>query len=370
MAWKGLFVYAGRANPKINRVLGKPVIFKEIYMNRKCIVVFLILTLVFSLNAFGQVKITGSAAYGFTQAGRARSNLTVRARGSEQVFSYDVASTIGGVLFQATAIPAGNAVNQTVSLRYNPALEDGRRLTVTIGNVGISPVLYDWQIIPVARYADSGYTACITLLGERTDAEMETHTLDSMYLEVHPALSDTLIGFNLFLVDAMLIYPYRMWQITDSFSGTVRGYHDITPNKTKSALNMVRISSILEEPSYPWHSYIYTDCETDITYNVTDGQLVFTGVPSYRFFRTDAENRTITMSHELNDAIIQRQIRIRDINSTVYTSAEKTAQWAAFFRAVQERNPDGWQGFMGQIADVQAEPAMTIPRVWHRFPLK
>jgi hypothetical protein len=331
--------------------------------------VFLVLALVFSFSAFGEVVgILGSEAFGFAQVSRAAPLLKVPATGSEEVFSFGVLSRVGGVLFQATAIPAGNAVNQEVSLRYDPARDDGQRLLVTIGTTAITPLLYDWQLIPVARYADSEYTACITLLGPAaTLADQMADTNRAMYPKVHPAFSNTLIGFNLFLVDAMLVNTdlNRMRRITGSFSETIPGYHDISFDETKSASSARSIGRILRRSAYldEWHSYIYTDCGTDISYDLVDGQLVFTGVPAYRFFLFNNESRTVTLNPALN-AILRNQADVTALNPAIYTTAEKTAQWAAFFRMIRKQNPENWNGFLEQTAGIEAAPAITIPSVW------
>jgi hypothetical protein len=135
--------------------------------------VFLILALVFSFNVFG-LDIANSTVFGLAQVSRDAPLLEVKANGPEEVYSYTVANGVGGVLFQASAVPAGNAVNQPLSVRYDPAKDDGQRLVVTIGTGEIVPTLYNWQLIPIARYADSEYNACITLLGQPTYAERLT----------------------------------------------------------------------------------------------------------------------------------------------------------------------------------------------------
>ncbi|MDR2176928.1 MAG: hypothetical protein LBP20_02670 [Treponema sp.] len=327
--------------------------------------VFLILALVFSFSASG-FDIANSAEFGLVPVSRAAPLLEVKANGPEEVYSYTVASDVGGVLFQATAQPTGNAVNQPVSVRYDPAKEDGQRLVVTVGSGEIVPALYDWQLIPIARYADSEYNACITLLGQPTFRERLTGTYRDMYLEVHSAFSNTLIGFNLFLIDAMLMDPDRIRRIPGAFSETVRGYNDSEFNETRSALSTEQINRLLSLWGYGYTSYIYTDCETDISYDVIDGQLVFVGIPTYQFLLLDPVHKTATLNWQINqDATLVRPL-ITALNPAVYTVAETTAQWAAFFRRVKEQDSGGWNAFIEQIAGIEAEPAIKTPRVWQK----
>jgi hypothetical protein len=65
------------------------------------------------------------------------------------------------------------------------------------------------------------------------------------------------------------------------------------------------------------------------------------------------------------EAILLRTV-ITALNPAVYATAETSARWAAFFRRVKEQDPAGWKTFMEQIADIEAEPSITIPRVWRR----
>jgi hypothetical protein len=327
--------------------------------------IVLALALVFSFSAFG-IDVAGSAAYGIVQGSGLAARLEAKAIGSGEVTSYPIASGIGGVLFQATAAPTGNAVNQPLSVSYDPAKDDGQRLVVTVGTGEIVPLLYDWQFIPIARYADSEYNACITLLGKPTSLERLTGDRRNMYLEVHPALSNTLIGFNLFLVDAMLINPDRIRRIPGAFSETVQGYNDREFDETKNASSVEQVSWLLSEWSYGYSSYIYTDSETNINYDVIDGQLVFRGVPTYQFLLLDSTHKTATVNRRINlEAVLFRPL-ITALNPAVYTTAETTAQWAAFFRRVKQQDASGWDVFIEQIAGVQAEPSITIPRVWQR----
>ncbi|MDR1257470.1 MAG: hypothetical protein LBJ86_06960 [Spirochaetaceae bacterium] len=327
--------------------------------------VFLILALGFSFSVFG-IDIVNGKAFGISQTARASPSLEVKATGSAEVSSYTVASGVGGVLFQATAVPAGNAVNQPVSVRYDPAREDGQRLVIAIGTSEIVPLLYDWQLIPIARYADSEYNACITLLGQPNYLERLTGDRCNMYLEVHPAFSNTLIGFNLFLIDAMLINPDRVRRIPGALSETVRGYNDGEFNETRSASNARQIDRILSTWKYGYTSYIYTDCEKDITYDVIDGQLVFMGVPVYQFLLLDHVHKTATLNQQLNLSVILIRPLITALNPAVYATAETTAQWAAFFRGVKEQDLSGWNTFIEQIAGIEVEPSIAIPRVWLR----
>jgi len=99
--------------------------------------------------------------------------MTVEAK-DKQAISYSVVSRIGGVIFQEVAVPASSVQGSPVSIEYRANQPDGQRLTVSIGDTVVTADLYDWQLIPAARFAATKYTACMPLLGRsRTPAESE-----------------------------------------------------------------------------------------------------------------------------------------------------------------------------------------------------
>jgi len=332
----------------------------------KKMVVALLLALVLVSGVFTlePVSFIGLDNYGIVNGRNV--SLTVSARGRQTV-SYGVASQVGGVIFQAVAIPAANVEGMPVDLAYWANQPDGQRLTVTIGNTTVTADLYDWQLIPTARFAATEYTACITLLGDpKTDYETELRNSNPrayMFAEFHPDFIGSLVGMNLFFVDAMLVGRNinRMRQITSTLSGVIPGYNDIGIDENESAAGAAYIRRLLESHV---GSYIFTDYGTDIRYEITDGKLVFTGFPSYLFLRTYRSTKTVVINEELNARIRQDIQRLREINPVVYRAAEQTAQWAAFFRMVKEQYPQVWERFIAQINSVEPEVQIETPRYW------
>jgi hypothetical protein len=333
-----------------------------------------ILLLALANGVFGQEAafIEGAS---FGMAGGRQAHITVNAAGDE-VVQYQTFARVGGVLFQATARAAGGAAGQPVSLAYDPERPDGERLAITIGGTEISPALYDWQLIPIARLAGSEYTACVSLLG-RPRSLLEINTSNSemratgqrrtMYAEYHPDLSNTLIGLNLFFVDAMLVNPYRMRQVTDGFTGVIPGYNDIPFDKQESAAGTLLTARELMSETYQWGTYIYTDYGADMAYSLEDGRLVFSGCPSYLFAKVNAKTETATLETALNAYIRDNLQTVRAINPIVYAQAELAAQWAAFFRMIREQNPPAWEAFTARIAGITPEPFFETPRSWLKW---
>ena len=300
-------------------------------------------------------------------------SLTVSAEG-RQVTSYGVASQIGGVIFQAVAIPASGFEGSPVGIEYRPNQPDGQRLVVKIGNTAVTADLYDWQLLATANFANSEFTSCMTLYGDpKTDSEHlieRTKTNLIGWIEFHPDFINTLTGINLFFIDAILLEGNRtpLRQITNTLSGIIPGYNDINIDENASARSVTYIRSLLLIQSNNWDTYIYTDYGTDIRYEIKDGKLVFSGYPSYLFMKLDDDTETVTVNNVLNARIRQDIERVRAINPIIYRAAEQTAQWAAFFRMVKEQSPQDWERFIAQISGVTTpDIQVETPRYWIRY---
>ena len=96
-------------------------------------------------------------------------------------FAYAFASVTGGVNFQCEVV-AGVAAAPPTSAEYDSNMADGHRLKIKMGETVFSPVVYDWELRPIVLYADSSYTAVVSLFGDGPDTE------HYFYIRYHPAL--------------------------------------------------------------------------------------------------------------------------------------------------------------------------------------
>jgi len=308
--------------------------------------------------------------------GSKQANLEAAPQDSDPL-SFEITSTTGGVIFQGKAVPAGNAVGQPVNMQYDPTQTDGRRLSLTIGNTSLTTELYDWEIIPIARFVESGFNACFTLY-DRAEGPEEVE-INKQYKKegeiywanFHPAFGDTLIGLNLFFVDAMLLNPLIMQNSDKAFANQIPGYHITWRSERKFVTGLTRkpfdlFQKLIKEQKEikSWNSYIYTDYGTEISYRIENKRIIFNGVPTYIFVKNNHANKTVTVAKELNEYIIANHNIIYDLNPTVYRCAEKTAQWAAFFRMVKTEYPQIWKLFFNQIAGIEVVPKIETPRYW------
>lgn len=234
----------------------------------------------------------------------------------------DLAPTTGGVTFKSVAVPKGNAVGKLVSLDYNPKRDDGDRLHITIGDTSVNSRLYDWEIVAIARYVNGRTWASLTLFSPPDDPDPDKYDsqnikedvkkadklkIEYWWIKYNPGLANTIVGFNLFLVDAMLVgnnsYPIdpEIMHITDNFP-EIPGYTDFSANSSflatsKRQESIMKISEELRKAGQihrPW-TYIYTDDGVEIKYWLDGDEIKFSGYPSYKFMKPVSITHTLTL---------------------------------------------------------------------------
>jgi hypothetical protein len=122
-------------------------------------------------------------------------------------YASDHLATSGGIAFFQTAQPEDNLRVQSLNIKYHPHNPDGQRLNLSINGEKISCPLPDWQLLPIAKYADSPYNSCITLSGHLIDKALE-QTIKSnggRVINYHPAFSNTVLGWYFKQTDIMLL---------------------------------------------------------------------------------------------------------------------------------------------------------------------
>ena len=127
--------------------------------------------------------------------------------------SYSFVGGVGGVAFGALAFAESGSSPGKIDLTYNSQESDGKRLLIQIDKKLYHAPIYDWMLIPIARYADSQYNACVSLFGPRATKEI----YDIIY---HPALVNTLLGIRLLHADILFFDVNQTWQLP-KYEGTV-----------------------------------------------------------------------------------------------------------------------------------------------------
>jgi hypothetical protein len=306
--------------------------------------------------------------------------------------SYGFVGKVGGVAFGGMASPGRLLESKSVSLAYDSGKADGSRLSVRIGDSVYTQALPDWLLVPISKYADSDYNACVSLFGERTN--------DTFYdIVYHPAFQNTLLGLRLLQADILLFDIANMWRLPASEGKVVLGKGESEPTGlARDSAN--KVMSVLRNVSF--QSWVLTDQEATIIFTThEEGRLHITGEPYYYFWTSDFDGYKRTWSTLVEQANALRvagnvkeynrvamQINslepkvsevknltagvksisgdMRKLNPQVYDAAKSTMRYAAFFRYVKKTNQEAWATFLKEVNAIRPLPHIVTPTSWSR----
>lgn len=274
-----------------------------------------------TLQAFG--------AYQFSEYNFARNpaivdnQLRVEMRGRPALRSYRFLRVVGGVNFETHIELSGHAV----VLDYDPNANDGNRATAVIDGKRYSLPLYDWELAPIVSYADSEYTAVVSIFGEGPDME------NYYYVRYHPAFEDTHLGMRLVQSDIFLMDPITFGE-APKIDGEA-AYYPGEPGETEIQVRFVaaqRLGSILS--AYDYQAWVLTDNGLSGTLSAKDGVLQINLQPFYHFWNSEPNALVVEKYTEYNKLfdqyeplarrfdVVLRQYRAAPVDSAVEAQAE------------------------------------------------
>lgn len=355
--------------------------------------------------------------------------LRIKSVGQASLSSYRFVGAVGGVNFEKTAAPSPGESYQTISIAYDLSKQDGQRLTVLLDNSQFNVMLPDWQLIPIARFANSEFTGVLSLFGEGPDKERY------YYIQYHEAFKNTLLGLRLLQADILFIDLGNHWDLPRQQEHQVLGLGESVPNRSASVFSMQRLNQILQ--SHTWRSWVLTDIETIPQFSISGSQFRVTASPYYFFWDTkqttkeqmqlsqkynklfstyeslideyntkvaqynntrqsvtvrnridselhtlktqirgvegalkrlqnQLENPTVREVSALTSAMRSQASALQQYNPAVYNAYINTAAFSAFFRYVKKKNPTAWNRFMNSIKGVNVLPSVQTPTTWER----
>lgn len=347
------------------------------------IVLFLLLALI----AFAQGS-WGLGGYTFT-SGNSSGPLEY-SLASSSLDSYDFVSNVGGVAFKAVAAPATSVSNSNPVLHYDKAARDGQRLEVRLGEQILNANLPDWLLIPIAKYADSRFDACVSLFGPNTRGS----AYDIIY---HEAFQNTLLGLRLLHADILLFDLDETWRLPTWNGQVMLGTGESAASRMDAASARI-IDDMLSKGKF--QSWVFTDDGENVVFDADGTTLRLTGQPYYHFWTADmdAYDRRVGALEAQADQLVQagrvaehnriidqinsidpevhnvtvlteggKRVReaLRRFNPAVNDAATNTMRFAAFFRFVKKQDPAGWNTFLAQLKPITIEPAVTTPTRWN-----
>ena len=150
---------------------------------------------------------------------------------------------VGGVAFNAVA--QGQAGLTVRALRYEASAPDGQRLVIDAQAVDgtrltVRGHIYDWELLPTARFALDDNGLAVTLFGQLQDGEEANRVWETggRVINYHRRLDNTLLGLRLLQADMLIIAP----EAADLFRvggrvllGAGERGHDVTANRGRFA---------------------------------------------------------------------------------------------------------------------------------------
>ncbi|MCU1264760.1 MAG: hypothetical protein JWM21_1078 [Acidobacteria bacterium] len=301
---------------------------------------------------------------------------------SAGLHSFNYLAEVGGVAFDQVAVPAKTFKFRTLTIEYRPDRKDRSRMVLTIDGQEVSAPIYDWQLIPIAKFADSQYHACFTLFGRLEDAarEREVRQRGGYVANYHPAFVDTLMGLRLLQLDGLIIHPYS-YDLIKNKGRYVLGAGELRPSvvtnqKGKMAFQnffrSIAYSQFLGQTRQNFTSYVISDQGSRIVFDLKDQGLTLTGQPTYYFWATQplatGNARAVPVAN-LSAQVSARPKLLRAINPAVWDANVTLMRYAAFFRYCKQKYPGQWRNFMAQINQAPMPlPHTTTPEIVEPLP--
>jgi hypothetical protein len=264
--------------------------------------------------------------------------LKYRKRVSVGAVNWGLIRRVGGVSFDSVATPADNLRVTSVVLNYLPAERDGERLLVAINNRRVLAPIYDWQLIPIAKFADSELYSCFTLFGDLDDAkeQADLSARGGYAPNYHESFKDTLMGLRLFQLDNLIINPYS-WDLVTDGGVYVLGAGESAPNvqQNKQALrNFLTLNPDLNNGSFD--SYLISDRRRQAVFHIEGSTLIIQGEPSYTFVgRSNPSDAEIRQAEVAVEKEVQAKLeRLNQNERLVWLTEQVIAEAENYDRSV------------------------------------
>lgn len=206
---------------------------------------------------------------------------------------------VGGVAFDREAQPADGLSIEGMTIWYDSKVQDGWRLAASINGQRGRGAIYDWQLIPVAKYVDSGDTGCFTLFGSLRDQDEQRQFRQrgaKFFPNYAKSFQNTLLGLRLLQLDGLIVGDFAEDFAVDlprDDGQYVLGRGEDAPNidsnkwmlaQYQDGVARLRRDLKAQNVLVDYKSYVICDWYQDIRFNLDDGRLNITGEPFYYFW--------------------------------------------------------------------------------------
>ena len=259
-------------------------------------------------------------------------------------------------------------------IEYNDNLPDGERLRLSVGHREYSVRLFDWELFPIAKFANSKYTAAVSLFGadENTNMNKQFDPIDYYYVQFHPALKDTLFGMRILQSDLFFTNPVanaappRLGGSVPSGGGEAP-FSRANSNFCAGVLEEVYFYGVMNfgQPS----SWILSDNLSSAHLSYHDNSLNVQSLLPYYFFWTLSPDESIVRIQEIENMISRNEDLLYCANPWSRSAVRKLSEFAALFRSFKDECPIEWDSFVDEITYGNEEPTPIIqtPNLMRRY---
>lgn len=255
-----------------------------------------------SINGLPQLRLgpqalTSFNAPGITEPGR----LTIRRSGLPAKVPLRLLQKMGGVAFDGVASPASGTAGKKVVLGYSPTRKDGERLLVWVDGRPITAPIFDWQLIPIARFANTDDVVGVTSIYDGIDA-----------YRYHPAFKDTLLGLRLFQLDILIRNDFAT-DLPKRGEDYVLGEGETPPSLASNERGLAAFKEYELSTDFDWDKYWYliSNRNRHTVFDFADNKLSLTESPSYFFWRQSDEalyGRLMTTTYADQEALVDEEM--------------------------------------------------------------
>ena len=208
----------------------------------------------------------------------------------EGLHSTQFLEQVGGMIFDQIATPAEGLKMESLSIQYAPENEDGKRLNLILNGKKVEVMLYDWQLAPIAKYADSPFTSCLSPSGQLSDKNLEKKVTQArgLIMNYHPAFENTLLGLRLFHAYLLLLYNHstQLPKVRESYLlGKGEPSPNVDENKKGFASFINFYKALNKEMNQTPRSLAISDFSRTLSFSVRDNVLELNGAPYFFFWR-------------------------------------------------------------------------------------
>lgn len=227
----------------------------------------------------------------------------------EVVHSQKVVGSVGGISYDQVAKPESTLQITSLTIEYAQNNFNGERLMLNINGKKVYTSLFDWQLIPIAKFADSESYSCFTYFGDLANQKFDQLVLDNggHILNYHPSFSNTLLGLRLMDMDLLYMYNFTC-DLPKLDNKYILGGGEIIPDINSNILGynnfIFHINTIKKDLKQNFRSYILSDYNRSLTFSIQNDSLKLNEYPFYFCWRLKSDNPAFNPTAVRNSIIL------------------------------------------------------------------